>query len=394
MADNLSDTGMAYRSTRAAATSGANPPGKLWQPVWSGEVIHAYDEYNIFEPLVTSKTIPSGRVMEFPITGTIGLEASWDAGEELMNGNNSKATTFQVTLDKRPMAAHFDLDNIDLMVTQWEYRAELARQAGQTLANARDKQIAAYLIRAGAEGQRSDADASGDDDPRPSMSLDNAMYGDTDFANLGNTSSSSSQRIEAALKVLQAIEDFAVHLQENNIPTGGVYCAITPQAFMDIRSLGVARASDISKVYGTAPMFGGVAEAGGLGAQFTQGLGALQDSLEYMGTTIIKTNHIPRTDAPTLGEARYNLDFDAAGIQGLIWQDKSVAALRLQGLKVDTVDDIRRNTTFTVASMMGGTGVLRPECAAVICDVAHANRAALDTALGDNMVAEYGGTNV
>ena len=394
MADNLSDTGMAYRSTRAAATSGANPPGKLWTPVWSGEVIHAYDEYNIFEPLVTSKTIPSGRVMEFPITGTVGLEAAWDAGEELMNGNNSKATTFQVTLDKRPMAAHFDLDNVDLMVTQWEYRAELARQAGQTLANTRDKQIAAYLVRAGAESQRSDADASDDDDPRPSMSLDNAMYGDTDFANLGNSLVSSSKRIEAALKVLQSIEDFAVHLQENNIPTGSVYCAVTPQAFMDIRSLGVARASDISKVHDAQPMFGGVAQAGGLGASFTQGLGALQDSLEYMGTKIIKTNHIPRTDAPTLGEARYNLDFDAAGIQGLIWQDSSVAALRLQGLKVDTVDDVRRNTVFTVASMMSGTGVLRPECAAVICDVAHASRAALDTALGSNMVAEYGGTNV
>ena len=44
----------------------------------------------------------------------------------------------------------------------------------------------------------------------------------------------------------------------------------------------------------------------------------------------------------------------------------AIAAIRLQGLKVDTVDDVRRNTTFTVASMMSGTGVLRPECAAII----------------------------
>ena len=394
MPENLSDTGMAYRSTRAAATSGANPPGKLWQPVWSGEVIHAYDEYNIFEPLVTSKTIPSGRVMEFPITGTIGLEAAWDAGEELMNGNNSKATSFQVTLDKRPMAAHFDLDNVDLMITQWEYRAELARQAGQTLANNRDKQIAAYLVRAGAEIQRSDGDVSGDDDPRPGMNLDNALYGDVDFLNLGNTAVSSSKRIEAALKVLQAIEDFAVHLQTNNIPSGGCYCAVTPQAFMDIRSLGVARASDITQVYNSQPMFGGVAQAGGLGAPYAQSLGALQDSLEYMGCKIIKTNHIPTADAPSIGEARYSLAFDTAKVRAMIWQESAVASLRLQGLKVDTVDDVRRNTTFTVASMMSGTGVLRPECAAVISGVAHANRAALDTALGANMVAEYGGTNV
>ena len=40
--------------------------------------------------------------------------------------------------------------------------------------------------------------------------------------------------------------------------------------------------------------------------------------------------------------------------------------MKLQGLKVDTVDDIRRGSVFTVASMLSGTGVLRPECAAVI----------------------------
>lgn len=394
MADSLGNTDMAYRSSTTAATSGANPPGKLWLPVWSGEVIHAYDEYNIFEGLVNSKTIPSGRSMEFPITGTVDLVAAWDAGAELTGGTNGTATTFQISLDSRPMAAHFELDNVDLMVTQWEYRAELARQAGQILANTRDKQIATYIIRAAAESQRDDANASSDNDPRPDMSLDNALYSDADFANLGNTGVSSSKRIEAALKVLQAIEDFAVHLQNNNIPTGGCYCAVTPQAFMDIRSLGVARAADISNVYNTQPMFGGVAQAGGLGAPWGSSLGALQDSLEYMGCKIIKTNHIPTTDAPTIGESRYNLDFSTAGVKAMIWQESCVAALRLQGLKVDTVDDVRRNTTFTVASVMGGTGVLKPECSALITsDASTTTRAALRTDLGSNFSTEYGANN-
>ena len=38
----------------------------------------------------------------------------------------------------------------------------------------------------------------------------------------------------------------------------------------------------------------------------------------------------------------------------------------MMGLKVDQVDDVRRNTVFTVASMMGGTGVMKPEHA-VVC---------------------------
>ena len=51
--------------------------------------------------------------------------------------------------------------------------------------------------------------------------------------------------------------------------------------------------------------------------------------------------------------------------KAIIWQQACVASLRLSGLKVDQVDDVRRNSVFTVASMMGGTGVLKPEHAAV-----------------------------
>jgi hypothetical protein len=96
-----------------------------------------------------------------------------------------------------------------------------------------------------------------------------------------------------------------------------------------------------------------------------------------MGVTIIKSNHLPigdwDTTAKNVGEARYNLAFDDAGIVALLFQKSAVASLRLMGLKVDTVDDIRRNTTFTVASMMAGTGVLRPECAAVLVGQTSAN---------------------
>jgi hypothetical protein len=182
------------------------------------------------------------------------------------------------------------------------------------------------------------------------------------------------------LTALSKIESYIVYLQENNIPYGNLYLAVSPACFMDIRSLGVARA--VADAKDAQPMFGGVAAAGGLGAPFTQGMGAMHDSLEYMGCTIIKTNHgsdqLRNTSAgTTLGEAKYNLDFSLGasgsdttlithGIRGVMWTPDAVASLRLQGLKVDNVDDVRRNTSFTVASIMAGTGVLRPECAAVI----------------------------
>jgi len=360
------DLAYRYGAPTAATDSVAGDSAKLWLPIWSGEVLHAYDEYNMFEGRVTSKSIASGREMEFPITGTVSLKAEWGAGEYLFGGENSSAGNFAVSLDNRPMAAHFELDNVDLMITQWEYRQELARQAGQTLANARDKQIARYIAGAAAVGLTSA-------DPR-------ALVLPQPFdASVGSAAQNSAAE---ALNVLEAIEEFNVECQENDVPMGQAFCAVPPKLFQAIRRLGVAETQP--QAGNMQPMFGGVAAAGGLGAPFSSGMTGLADSLTYMGCTIIKSNHIPVKDdvAGTVGMAKYEVDGLAASVRGLIWMPECVAALRKTGLVVDTEDDTRRNTTFTVASMMSGTGVLKPELAKAIVGKATADRAAFATDLG------------
>jgi hypothetical protein len=386
-ADILTAAEFPYRTDVAAGLSGpVLGANKLWLSIWSGETIHAYDEYNMFESLVDSKTISSGVAMEFPITGTVALNASWNAGVELLGSTTDSASaTIAIKLDKRPIAAHFEIDNVDLMQTQWEFRSELARQAGMTLSNARDKQISAYIARAGAEDLNFLTTWDGNAQPNPVGTIDpralpaGPVYLSGKFFDLGRSASANADRANAALDALKACEDFMVYLQTINAPTDGVYLAVEPRAFQDIRALGVARQH--SETINMQPMFAGVAAAGGLGAQLTQGMNNLTDSLEYMGVRIIKSNHLPVANISTgIGESRYNLNFGNAGICGLLFQKNAVAALKLQGLKVDTVDDIRRNTTFTVASMMAGTGVLRPECAAVLVKPTVANCVASTTA--------------
>lgn len=348
---------MSYRNAAnfglGTSVDGANDMGKLWLPIWSGEVLHAYDQFRMFEPMVTSKSISSGRTIEFPITGTVSLKAAWDAGEYLVGGDNSASSQFTIELDKRPMAAHFELDNIDLMVTQWEYRQELARQAGQTLANARDKQVAAYIALAAAS-----AKITGD--PRTDLDLPEV------FA--VSTSTTVIDDAAEALKVLEGIEEFCVDLQMNDVPVQGCYCVVPPRLFQQIRRLGVADSATPEIAQNMQPMFGGVAAAGGLGAPFTQGMNSLSDSLVYMGVTITKSNHVPTTNyaANAIGEARYNVQGAAGNVRGMIFCAEAVAAVRKTGLVVDTEDDIRRNTTFTVASMYSGTGVLKPELAKLL----------------------------
>jgi hypothetical protein len=192
---------------------------------------------------------------------------------------------------------------------------------------------------------------------------------DPRFTALG-VGTSTAARAEAALGVLESIEKFIVHLQENDIEDRGLMCCVKPQAFMDIRALGVARDNGDFASGGKRPYFGGTAEMGGLGAGLTQSFGAITDSLNYMGCTIIKSNHVLTSDlsgaGDEIGDAKYGLDFAAGGVKGMIWLPECAASIKLQGLKVDNVKDVRRNTHFTVASMMGGAGVLRPECCALL----------------------------
>jgi hypothetical protein len=413
--------GQAASQNSIPSVSGATDPS-YWLPIWSGEVINAYDQYNMFEPMVTTETIESGTTKRFPITGTVGHKGIWQAGEELI-GNSGISTPgwFDISLDQRPMAAFFELDDIHLMLTQWDYRAELARQAGLQLSYIRDKQIACMIAQAAFTPNRNpfSADYTG-------MNYGTTPYltPNSAFNFLGLRGATAAQRTDAALLLLDYLERYMVRLSEIDATMGEVYCAVSPQAFHDIRALGIAR--DNTGLVGGAgrPFFGGVAEAGGLGAPLNQNLFGIGESLEYMGVKIVKSNHLAQLDHAVvssgltnvvangldlttgqysnndevnvigdLGDPKYNFnwhgyhgvsndDFDdltqitsngtvATGdtlkpIKALIWQRSAVCSLRLQGMKVETVKDVRRGTFFTVSSIMAGAGILRPElCGAI-----------------------------
>ena len=369
----------------SGGTAGAN---KLWLPLWSGEVIHAYDQFNMFESLVTTKTLTGGMSWDFPVTGTVALNPSWNAGVELGAGTVSPSTTFKVTLDKRPMASHFECDNIDLLITQWDYRGELARQAGLTLSNNRDRQLAVALVAAGAVPQISS-------DPHVNAA------GFQDPGTISNTVLASACTETEALKVLLEIENYFVACQENDVTIGNVYCAVTPKVFQVIRALGIPRVmtNNINLSQGVI-----------VSNDMTSGMNSMMDSLEYMGCKIVKTNHIPKTGLDTvannIGSSKYNLAcgtlaYQAAAnttattlsvgslfsIYGIIFQTEAVAGLSLQGLKVDSIADVRRNTQFTVASMMKGTGIIKPELVKVLVSGAI-------TATRANLALHINGTSV
>lgn len=401
------------RGGAANGPDGVNP-NKIWLPLWSGETIHAYDQYNVFENLVTTKSLTGGFSWEFPITGTVGLDASWGAGEELggNSGNASGVSSFKVNLDSRPMATYFETDNVDALITQWDYRSELARQAGQTLANTRDRQLAETICVAGllsplgydhTDGSLTSANA----DPRglllanfPTPAVVGTANGSAHNVAVANCTE------QTALNILQAIENYFVFMQENDYPTNNVYCVVTPKVFQVIRALGIPRSPfnaitsagvtgtqnvvAATNNYANEPLFTGN-DTYNAGMGIGMGMNGLSDSLEYMGCRIIKSNHLPNNkdyaaSGSEIGAAKYNLKWNTGpDIFGAIFQPEAIAGLSLMGMKVDTVADVRRNTQFTVASMMKGTGIIRPELCQLLVGL---NNTQVSGAAGNDTSAE------
>lgn len=367
----LTAAALPYRSSLTALTSGGVVgTNKLWLSAWAGDIMLAYDKYRSFEMLVDHRTV-TAPVVEFPVTGTVTGQGVWSAGEELIGSpTDNESRTFAIKIDKRPMVAFFELDEVDLELTQWEFKSELARQCAEWLANIRDAQLAIYVLRAALEDGLADSGGfvRGVTPPPP--------YVTAGLAYLGNTAGSADQRTTAALELLAAIEDYFVYMQENNISINGpVYCAVSPRAFQDIRSLSIAR--DATGLAGGAgrPLFGGVAEAGGLGAPLGTGLHKMTDALEYQGCIIIKTNQLASSGALVsdnsngtneLGEAKYNLKLDTLPLKSLIWQPDCVCGIRMSGVQPFSMYDGRRNTTFVRVSMHAGTGVKKPELARAV----------------------------
>jgi hypothetical protein len=374
------------RTGLADGPDGTNP-NKIWLPLWSGEVIHAYDQYNVFENLVTTKALTGGFSWEFPITGTVGLDASWNAGEELGGYSGAASATsnsFKVNLDRRPMATYFETDNVDALITQWDYRSELARQAGQTLSNTRDRQLAEAICVAGLLAPLGVSHTAGTGttaDPRGLALVDfPAPAVVSEVATGANQAAVVNCTELSALNILKAIEDYFVFMQEHDYPTNNVYCVVTPKVFQVIRALGIPR-SVTNNIVASTPIFGAASDFGGVGSPISMGMNMLNDSLEYMGCRIIKSNHLPGGKdyvASEIGSLKYNLKWDTGfDVFGAIFQPEAVAGLSLMGMKVDTVQDVRRNTQFTVASMMKGTGIIRPELCQILIGLN--STAAVDT---------------
>lgn len=332
---------------RFGTNSGATvpTPGDLWLPVYGGEVLAAFDTALNFAGKVKMRSIESGTTAKFPVTWKIGSEYH-EVGSELL-GLDSPLREASISLDDRPLVSHFELDDIDVAMAHFEYRAEMAAQTGKELAKQLDKKIACLIAKAATDTTATGAGGT----PFPALIDSDGI--------IVNTNITSAYTDVDATNLLDELETIAVAFDERDVPADQRYVMVRPGLWYALRNLGVPfYTGSQASILG-----GGALNANAMFGQPTSAMGYDQ-SLTHLGFQIYRSVNTPWGTNVSTGPAKYQFNF--TNTQALIWHPDCCGVVQKIGIATEMDRDVRRQSDFMVAKMLTGGGTLRPYCAVVI----------------------------
>ena len=282
----------------------------LFLKVFSGEVLTAFEQANVFLPKTQVRSISSGKSASFPAQHTTSA-AYHTVGAEIL-GTPISAAERVITIDDLLLSSAF-IASIDEAMNHYDVRSIYSKEVGLALAYQLDKNLA----QVGYNAARSSATITGGNG---GSALTNAAYA-TDGTVLAGGLFAAAQKLD-----------------EKNVGEDDRNAFFSPAQYYLLAQNTVA----INTLYG--------------------GQGAYADGtiMRIAGLPIIKTNHLPTTNVTT-GATAYQGNFSTS--VGLVMQKQAVGTVKLMDLATESDYDIRRQGTLIVAKYAMGHGVLRPECA-------------------------------
>jgi hypothetical protein len=345
----MANTNLIRFGTNTALAAASQTPADMWLPVYGGEVLTAFQEYNQFLDKVNYKTMTAGTTMKFPATWKIGSEYH-EAGTELL-GLDVETKEYSISLDDRPLVAHFEVDDIDTAMSHFDVRNELASETGRELARQMDRKIAALLINAArvtADTGTNSFPIGGKDKVAANADLDETNWG-------------SEQTAGTFIEVLTAI---CRQMDKYDIPVSDRCAVVNVDLYYGLRTLGLPYwNSGIQNVSGGGSALWGRNDTGAAGPKIQDNQG-YQLPIDILGVPVYCSNHIPSSNITT-GPSKYRGDFSKTG--GVVFHKSAIAVLQMMGVQTEKFRDVRRQSDFMVSKMLMGGGALRPYAAYEIC---------------------------
>ena len=293
------------RLGQALATGGNEA---LFLKVFSGEVLTAFNNNNIFMDKHTVRTISSGKSASFSFVGDYAQGDIVDvhtAGSEL-TGEDILHNEKVVTIDGLTIA-HTFIASIDEAMNHFDVRSQYSTQLGHALSKKADAAISAQITAAAVNTTFNDGTGA------------DTRTRDVEMASgLGAVSGTEvADQIFAALSQLDAVD-----------ATGERYVVLDNEAYW---ALFTGTLNQLATVINK--------DAGGSGSVATGQVPMIG------GAKVYRSNNMPAT------------------VKGQVFTKEAAATVKLKDLSVEAEYDIRRQGTLLVAKYAMGHSELRPSAA-------------------------------
>jgi hypothetical protein len=293
----------------------------LFLKVFSGEVLMAFEEYNMFLDKHSVRSIKSGKQAQFPLFGRMPDAEYHTPGAEIV-GQQIPMAEKTIDIDKL-LISHVFIPVLDDAISHYDVRGKYADMCGKKLANTFDNHVARELLLAAASSTPITGDST----------MGGKIVNDAEFG-----SATAATKLAAWV---DGLFDAAAHL-DNRWVTGKRYCVTTPAYYYFL--VQQMTSNGFSLIH-----------------KDIDGRGSISDGTltKVAGIEMLAFPGLPTSDYSS--ETYHNVN--ASNTVGIIFTPDAVGTVKLLDLNVESEWDIRRQGWLTVAKYAMGHGVLQGECA-------------------------------
>lgn len=221
--------------------AGGSDQRNLFLKVFSGEVLNAYERAIKVSPLLTTRTITSGKSAQFPTTG-VAAARYFTPGQDLLVDSSADSHGYLSNIKQSERIIYIDnlltancfIDQLDEAMSHYDYRSAFATELGRALARHQDN-YALYTLQASAVDV---GDINGANEQTPGEA---------------HTPVDATTFYTSASNALDAIYDAARTLDEADIPKDDRFVIMPPIAYYNLLKAGVLTVGGISQAPDARP---------------------------------------------------------------------------------------------------------------------------------------------
>lgn len=313
-----------FSATNAGIVAGPSHSDNLALKVFSGEVLKTYNVATKLKGRIRERTIKSGKSAQFPALGKAAAE--YHTPGNVILGQDMNHGEKIIYIDDMLIASHF-VSNYEEAMNHYETRSELAKQAGDALAQAYDQHGFAIATKAAVSGTTGAVTEMG---------------------------AATEAKIGAAPTVANIVDEIyasAAYLDGTNIPESDRVVFVTPDVYWDL----IQDGSFLNRDFGNTN-----------GSQASGGLMRVAN-MEVVSTNNLNLNFgVDTLAGRRAGSAVTDYTVDGSASVALIMQKQAIGSVKLMNLATEKDYQTNRQGTLMVTRMAVGHGVLRPECIRLI----------------------------